>query len=193
MRTYIRHKRVREEMGTRDIKIYVPRWVDPFFWVQGSEPEKRVMAELVRRGIYFEHTPQSNNLGGLVDPTWEGDFIFPQFHIWMEVNGFYFHTLPGQPEADAFRYAAIEAQGWRVLVWWDYDILDHLATLMDTVPEFYWVDPDKNKGKTTDGLPFFEGGDGIDHLKGLRAALRNRARPPQFESKHRTQEERHAK
>ena len=171
----------------------MPRWVDPFWWIQGSQPEKMVIAEFVRRGIYFEHTPQMNTLGGLVDPTWEPDFLLPQFHIWIEVNGFYFHTLPGKPETDAYRYAAIEAQGWKVLVWWDYDILARLTDLMDAEPEFYWVDPKKNEGDTNLGLPFYEGGTGIDHLKGLRTALHARAKPPQYTTRHRRDGERHAK
>jgi hypothetical protein len=39
-------------------RVPVPQWYDPYFFIQGSEPEKMVMKELVRRGIYFEHTPQ---------------------------------------------------------------------------------------------------------------------------------------
>jgi hypothetical protein len=167
----------RPQTGLRAIRFYVPAWVDPYFYIQGSEPEKMVMAELVRRGIYFQHTPQANELGGLVDPTWEADFWFPQYKIWVEVNGFYFHTLKGVPERDAYRYAVLESAGVRVIVWWDYDILDHLKDLMDAVPELYRVVPEEQRGPKTKGLPFLEGGDGIDHLAGLRKALSNRAGP----------------
>lgn len=178
--TFVRDPgRRRPQVEPPHSRIYVPRWVDPYFSIQGSQPEKMVMAEFVRRGIYFQHTPQKNSVGGLVDPTWEADFWLPQYGkgIWIEVNGLYFHTLPGSPERDAYRYAVLESAGLRVLVWWDYDILDHLIDLMNSVPEFRRVNDTLQEGKTNHGLPFYEGGDGIDHLKGLRKALSNRAGP----------------
>jgi hypothetical protein len=141
-----------------------------------------VLAELVRRGIYFEHTPQRNSLGGAVDPTWEPDFLFPQYHIWLEIQGAYFHTLPGAIENDAMRFALIEAAGWRPIYWWEDDIRTRLQDIMNAVPEFYRVDKplnDKTTWKRTEGLAFYEGGKGIDHLAGLRTALSHRARPPQ--------------
>lgn len=193
-RTYIRRQgeRNRQE-GARDTRVYVPRWVDPFIWIQGSVPEKMVMAELVRRGIYFEHTPQTNNLpwrdwmfmDGQNPRKWEADFLVPQYKIWIEVQGSYHHTLPGQVETDALRFAYIESIGWRPIFWWDFDIEGRLQDLFNAVPEFYRINRTlelaQQKNRRTRGLPFYEGGDGIDHLKGLRTALRNRGRPPQFE------------
>lgn len=177
-----------------DIKLPVPWWVDPFWFIMGSEPEKRVLAELVRRGIYFQHIKQGNNLGGAVDPTWEADFLFPQFRIWLEVNGVYFHTKTGQIESDALRYAKIAAQGWRVLVWWDYDILSRLQDLMDAVPEFHTVvAADQHPKETTANLPFYTGGLEIDHLAGLRKALSKRTRNPQYEMRYRKYYERRPK
>jgi hypothetical protein len=140
--------------------------------------EKKVMAELVRRGIYFEHTTQTNTVGGDVPASWEADFSFPQYKIWLEINGEHWHTLPGVPESDAARYAAIEAAGWRVLVWWENDVNTRLQWLFDQVYEFTWVDRSLQLGyRVTPGLSFYEGGVGIDHLKGLRTANRNRRKP----------------
>lgn len=178
--TYLRRPEDRKpEREGHSTRVWVPQWIDPFPWIQGSSIEKMVMAELVRRGIYFIHTPQNNTIGGLVDPTWEPDFLFPQFKIWMEIQGLYFHTLPGAIEADSLRFAIIEASGWRPIFWWEDDIRTRLVDIMNEVPEFYTVEKKYNTGKTTEGLSFLEGGDGIDHLKGLRKALSNRARPPQ--------------
>ena len=94
-RTYIRRQgeRVLREAGKG--KFYVPRWVDPYYYIQGSSIEKMVMAELVRRGIYFEHTPQTNTLPwmsfmfehGKNPRNWEPDFLFPQYKIWLEIQG----------------------------------------------------------------------------------------------------------
>jgi G:T-mismatch repair DNA endonuclease (very short patch repair protein) len=179
--TYVRHPEDRKpKEGAYSQRVYVPRWIDPFPGIQGSSIEKMVMAEFVRRGIYFEHTPQKNSLGGFVDPTWEPDFLLPQYHIWLEIQGAYFHTLPGAVERDALRFAIIEAAGWKPIFWWEDDIRTRLMELFDKVPEFYRVNKKVNTGwKKTPGLPFLEGGKNVDHLKGLRAALAGRARPPQ--------------
>lgn len=178
--SYIRKGRKRDT--ERRTRVRVPTWIDPFQWIQGSSIEKMVMAEFVRRGIWFEHTPQRNNLGGFVDPTWEPDFLLPQYKIWVEIQGGYFHTLPGAVERDALRFVMIEAAGWRPIFWWEDDIRTRLQDIMNLVPEFYRVDRfmnSKYSSRTNFGLPFFEGGDNVDHLKGLRKALSNRARPPQ--------------
>jgi hypothetical protein len=248
-RTFFRGEGQRvPQSDQKEYKYYQPQFYDPYFFVQGSKPEKMVMAELVRRGIYFEHTPQTNPVewGALKqvaksDPTnWEADFLFPQWKIWLEVQGAYFHTLPGVPEKEALRFALIEAAGWRPIYWWDYDIEARLIELMDAVPEFYrppgkpgdakaWAPRNRSKvwpkgsktgrghipwhsgkkkrgpywgshhnyprhfGKTNLGLPFYEGGEGVDHLAGLRTANRNRATTPQYQTKYRRNSTRRSK
>lgn len=190
-RTYVRRQGVRVRRERPDLRMNQESWVDPFIWIQGSVPEKMVMAEMVRRGIYFEHTPQTNTLpweDWMIEEKgtdkWEADFLLPQYKIWIEVQGTYFHTLPGAVEADALRFAYIESVGWRPIAWWDFDILGRLQDLFNSVPEFYQVNREfeaqvQGGSRKTPTLSFYEGGDGIDHLKGLRTALRNRARPPQ--------------
>lgn len=189
-RTYVRRpgERVKSDLRT---KVYVPKWIDPYFWIQGSTIEKMVMAEFVRRGIYFEHTPQTNPLpwmSWMIEPNrdprkWEPDFLLPQYKIWIEIQGAYFHTLPGQVETDALRFAFIESVGWRPIAWWEDDIRTRLNDLMNEVPEFYSINRVLENSLITSakagGIGFFEGGTGIDHLAGLRQALRNRGRPPQ--------------
>lgn len=194
-RTYIRRDGERVKSDERS-RFYVPKWVDPYFFIQGSSIEKMVMAEFIRRGIYFEHTPQVNPLpwqAWMITSTqnpvkWEPDFLLPQYKIWIEIQGAYFHTLPGQIETDALRFAYIESVGWRAIPWWEDDIRNRLQDLFNAVPEFYRIDKQLNanligsKLTAADralGIPFHEGGTGVDHLKGLRAALRGRARPPQ--------------
>jgi hypothetical protein len=188
-RAYIRRngRRVRSDESSQ---IDLPPWVDPYVWIQGSSIEKMVMAELVRRGIYFEHTPQVNPLPWLSwmvkekNPAkWEPDFLFPQYKIWLEIQGSYWHSLAGAMETDALRFAYIEAVGWKPIAFWEDDIRNRLQDIMNDIPEFYRVDTGKEtvaaQKRKTPGLPFWEGGTGIDHLAGLRTALRNRTRPPQ--------------
>jgi len=185
-RTYLRRAGERtpqpsgptEQIG-RSQRVPVPKFYDPYFFIQGSIPEKMVMKELVRRGIWFEHTPQENGLnwenspsGDLTklassDPTkWEADFLFPQYKIWLEVQGHYFHTLPGVREKEALRFVLIEAAGWRPIYWWDYDIEARLPDLMNEVPEFYrpvdWFAAEHNTNRGYDMT--------VEHNQNPRAA-----------------------
>ena len=190
-RFYVRHERKSRE--ERKFKVYTPWWVDPFSWILGSSIEKMVMAELSRRGVFFIFQPQKNDLGGFVDPTWEADFMLPQHKIWMEIQGSYFHSLPGQIEKDSLRFAAIEMAGWKPLFLWEFDIRTRLHDLLDEVGVFYQVSAVKEAaarakygngpyGSTLyPGTNFGIGSDlGLDHLAGLRKALSARAKPVQL-------------
>jgi len=189
-RFFIRHERQPRDAR---FKVYRPWWVDPYWWISGSSIEKMVMAELARRGIYFIYRSQTNTLGGFVDPTWEADFLIPQHKIWIEVQGSYFHSLPGQIENDAFRFAAIEAAGWKPLFYWEFDIRTRLIELMDETPEFYMANLTVEMNARTlyggqaAGRPFALGSpDLVDQLAGLRKALSNRTKPPQFRKRRAT-------
>lgn len=185
--TYVRvgRRRKNERYSQR---VPVAKWIDPFPGMQGSSIEKMVMAELARRGIYFQHSTTSNPISW---PAWaksfigsdpqkmKADILVPQFKIWLEIQGAYFHTLPGAVEHDARRFALVEAVGWKPLFWWEDDIRNRLQDLMNSVPEFYQVNKKKNEGgKRTPGYGFYEG-EAPDTLKGLRSALAKRAKPDQ--------------
>jgi hypothetical protein len=48
--TYIRRPEDRKpKEGPSSQRVFVPRWIDPFPWIQGSSIEKMVMAEFVKR------------------------------------------------------------------------------------------------------------------------------------------------
>lgn len=189
-RLYIRSERVRRP--ERKFRITSPIWLDPNVWIKGSSIEKMVMAELSRRGVFFIFQSQTNDLGGFVDPSWEADFLLPQHKIWIEVQGSYFHSLEGQLEKDSLRYAAIEMAGWKPVFLWEFDIRTRLIDLLNEIGVFYNVDPvaeaaarkayASSYGSTIyAGLNFGVGSDlGLDHLAGLRKALSNRAKPPQY-------------
>lgn len=189
-RFYLRSERVPKEQ--RNFKVYSPWWVDPNWWVKGSVPEKMVMAELERRGVFFIFQSQTNDLGGFVDPTWEADFLLPQHRIWIEIQGSYFHSLPGQMEKDSLRYAAIEMAGWKPHFLWEFDIRTRLIDLLDEIGVFYTVNraaeaAARAKYGKAYGSVIYPGKDfgvgsplELDHLAGLRKALSNRTKPPQF-------------
>lgn len=181
-RIYIRSERVRRD--ERRFAVRSPWWLDPFWFLVGSSIEKMVMAELVRRQIFFIYRPQRNDLGGFVDPTWEADLLLPHHKIWIEVQGGYFHSLPGAIERDSLRYAAIEQAGWKPVFLWEFDIRTRIVDLLDETPELRVARAEHEAAAratygTSRGLPFQLGApDLADQLAGLRKALANRRKPP---------------
>lgn len=118
-------------------KVYRPEWRDPFPGVLGTLPEKMVLAEMVHRQIpfSFQHVlPDLQHLDGTQE--WRVDFYIPSTKLILEVNGNYWHTLEGAPAKDAFRYAALEYHGYKVLVWWEDEILTSMLRLFDEEPTF---------------------------------------------------------
>lgn len=190
-RFFIRSERVRREF--RQFRVYAPWWVDPYVSIPGSSIEKMVLAELARRGVFFIFRAQRNDIGGLVDPGWEADFLLPQHRIWIEVQGSYWHSQAGQIEQDSLRYAALEMAGWKPHFLWEFDIRTRLIELLDEIGVFYQV----NRSAEQEALSRFGasevyeamryrdgkfsiGRDLSDQLVGLRAALAKRTKPPQL-------------
>lgn len=58
------------------------------------------------------------------------DFVLPDYHIIIEVFGSYWHTLPGQIEKDRLKQAILLADGWKFLIWWDWEIERNVAALL---------------------------------------------------------------
>lgn len=196
-RFFIRNQRKVDYV--RRTRVYAPWWTDPFFDIPGSSIEKMVLAELVRRGVFFIFRAQTNDIGGFVDPKWEADFLLPQHKIWIEVQGSYFHSLPGQIEADSLRYASLEMEGWKPHFLWEFDIRTRLHDLLDQIGVFYQVSPAAERGAMAsfahndvyqsvpyERFQFAVGSELKDQLKGLRSALAGRTKPPQFKLRRQT-------
>lgn len=193
-RFYIRSDRVQRPQ--RSFRVYAPWWVDPYLAIPGTSIEKMVLAELARRGVFFIFRAQKNDIGGFVDPSWEADFLLPQHKIWIEVQGSYFHSLPGQLEKDSLRYAALKMAGWNPHFLWEFDIRTRLIDLLDEIGVFYSVNATAQKAALEryqasqvyeamryQDANFSIGRDLTDQLVGLRQALANRTKPPQLSVK----------
>lgn len=183
-RFFIRSQR--QPKDERKFKVYTPYWIDPYWFINGTSIEKMVMAELVRRNIYFIFRSQSNTIGGFVDPTWEADFLLPHHKIWIEVQGSYFHSLPGQIENDSLRYAALEMAGWTPVFLWEFDIRTRIIDLFDEYPALRAARIEaertaRDRYGTSLDLPFLLGDPDLsDQLVGLRASNAKRTKPPQY-------------
>lgn len=121
-------------------RIRKQQWVDPFPSVQGTLPEKMVYAELSRRGIAFAFQNEVPFVIPEIDfsKDYRPDIIIPALKIIIEVQGSFWHSKPEAIDADAYKFAVYEMTGWRVLVWWDYDIMSRLLELFAEEPAFYY-------------------------------------------------------
>ena len=118
-------------------RIKKPEWVDPFPGILGTKIEKMILAELVFRRIpfYFQYNVVDIPWIKGVE-NWRVDFYVPAGKVIIEANGFYWHTLTKEKIAsDAFRYANLEAAGYKVVAWYDYEIETRLWELFEEVPE----------------------------------------------------------
>lgn len=100
-------------------------WVDPFPNVLGTVPEKMVYEQLVRRSIPFWFQNEVNFSIPEIEfaKDYRPDIVLYSLKIIIEVQGSYWHSKPQAIEDDAFKFAVYEATGWKVLAWWDYDII----------------------------------------------------------------------
>lgn len=113
------------------------KWIDPFPGVHGTLPEKMVYARLSQLGIPFLFLNDITfNIPELeFNKDYQADFLIPSLNLIIEVQGAFWHSKPKTIEADAFKLAIYELKGYKVLVWWDYDIIANINLLVAASPE----------------------------------------------------------
>lgn len=157
-------------------------WVDPFPWVKGTKPEKMVLAELYRRRIPFAFQYRMGDMLGTDKvENWRVDFYIPSTRTVIEVYGDYWHTLGDQPFTDAWRTAVMEFNGFKVLIWWESEILTQMRRLFDAEPTL--VRP------PVTGPPV-KLENNTDDLRAMRVAAARRARRVRTETTRRIQRRR---
>ena len=135
-----------KELAERAKKYRVTRtfvWIDPYPEIPGTKPEKMVYAELMRRGIPFHFQEWFHIVSDIYiiegDSWYKPDFIIPELKMIIEVQGAYWHTKPDQIEKDSYKYALYEqVMGYKVVLWWDYDIEARLQSLFEGEPGLYF-------------------------------------------------------
>lgn len=107
-------------------------WQDPFPEIHGTLPEKMVYAALTQAGIpfYFLNDVSFNIPEMEFFKEYQVDFLIPSINAIIEVQGSYWHSKPEAIESDSFKLAVYETLGYKVLVWWDYEIYTNLPGLL---------------------------------------------------------------
>lgn len=155
--------------GPHQWKAQRAKWVDKYPHVMGTFPEKLVFSWLADRGIPFVFQSDFPDYPGtLTVENLRPDFMLEWCKTIIEVQGEYFHSLPDAAEHDVYKFTIYELSGYRVLWFWESDILTNLTGLMMQVPEFLGYA----------GPGGWEWEQQIDDLAGLRAMNAKSRRAP---------------
>lgn len=149
------------------------QYFDPTPEIQGTIPEKMVINRLILLGIPFVSQGYINvSIPELeINKDYRPDIYIPDIKLIIQVQGAYFHSKPEKIEADAYVNALYETVGYRVIDWWDYEILTNLDELFAKEPTLAnWTG--RRGGRETAGLRQSN----IDDTKGIATLNKKRAK-----------------
>ncbi len=148
-------------------------FLDPFPNVHGTLPEKIVYAALSRRGIPFLFL---NNVKIAIPEielfkVYQADFVMPGLNLIIEVQGARWHATPEAIESDALKFALYQQAGYKVLGWWDYEIISNVNLLFAAEPLLAGYQATRT---VSSELPVVERTK-VDTSKGIRTLNKRRA------------------
>lgn len=111
-------QRRRRRTGVGRFIVRKAPWVDPFPHIPGTEPEKRIFAELWNRKIFFIFQGQVKELErGLyvtaAKPYFKPDFVLPEYKVIIDPFSPFHHSLEEAVNRDAEKIAMYTALGYR--------------------------------------------------------------------------------
>lgn len=117
----------RRRRAETKFRLKKPHWVDPFPFIPGTEPEKRLFEALVRRHIYFlfqADLPERRDFPGKLplffDRNFQPDFVVPEYRVIIDPFGVFHHSLPEAVKNDAVKSVLYRSLGYTfVHPWWD--------------------------------------------------------------------------
>ncbi len=99
-------------------KLRAPEWVDPYPWIDGTEPEKRVFAALMNRHVFFIYQGQipEFEVGGrwwFARPvSFKPDFVLPEYKLIIDPFSPFHHSLADAAARDRQKIAMYSAAGY---------------------------------------------------------------------------------
>ena len=130
------------------IRASYPReFYNPYPWMPSTDA--RVYLELTRRQIPFSYR-YFNFVDPYIQqllPGWAPEFTLRDFKIVILVKGTFFGNIPGVLIKDVLAQVILEQAGWKVLTWWEYDIVTNIDALFQKEPAL--ANPPKHGGQYT--------------------------------------------
>lgn len=158
-------------------------WIDPFPMAFGTVPEKIVYQALSRRNIpfYYLNDVEINIPEIELLKFFQADFVIPSMRLIIEVQGAFWHSKEKTIEADALKFAYYEQMGFRVLAWWDFDIISNVNALFRNDPQLamYGVNLQQNAPTELAAVRRTK----TDSSKGIRTLNRKRGQRLQYRKK----------
>ena len=153
-----RHRRRRRVA----FRLHEQHWQDPFPWIPGTEPEKRIFEALVRRGIYFRFQDdfpiEDRYVSALLQTRhFKPDIIVPEWKVIYDPFSEFHHSQPDAIRADAWKSVEYRAKGYEFIHPWSKDVAEKggdwavsLSTRI-TGPPLFKLDAEDQKWKTLQG------------------------------------------
>lgn len=125
-RSQLGARRKRRENPVK-FKLHKPEWIDPFPWVPGTEPEKRIFAELVRRRIYFifqgDWPIADRNVSALAQARFfKPDIIVPEYKVVFDPFSPFHHSKPEAIRSDYWKSVEYAGKGYEFVHPWSDDV-----------------------------------------------------------------------
>jgi G:T-mismatch repair DNA endonuclease (very short patch repair protein) len=117
-----------EEMDLKDRKVADESSV--VIPVPATRPEAMVwwMLDKLNVPFLFQYDYPDSLYTEAVE-NYRPDFMLPDYKILIEVYGSYWHMVPGQIKSDRLKEAIYMMDGWKVCIWWDWEIEDGVFKL----------------------------------------------------------------
>ncbi len=98
-------------------------WIDPYPWIIGTLPEKKVYAYLISTGIPFMYQTEVDvSVPEVKYYDWaRPDFVIPSLNIVIQVNGDYWHSSEESQAKDNLSNFFYETAGYKVIPWWEWE------------------------------------------------------------------------
>jgi hypothetical protein len=112
--------RVNRTRGGKKMRLLKPHWIDPFPHIPGTEPEKRVFALLVAKGIYFIYQGQipefekgkNSPMYFLAPSNYKPDFVLPEYKLIIDPFSPFHHSQKEAVDRDIRKVASYAAAGY---------------------------------------------------------------------------------
>lgn len=118
---------VRRRRRITKFRLRKAAWIDPFPWIPGTAPEKRIFAALVQRKIYFifqgDFPIEDRVLSGLLQQRdFKPDFIIPEYKVILDPFSEFHHSLPDAIQSDAWKSVYYNSKGYEFVHSWSLDV-----------------------------------------------------------------------
>lgn len=110
--------RANRTRGSKKLRLHKPVWIDPYPGIPGTEPEKRVFAQLMDMRIFFIYQGQipefqkGKPMFTYAVPGYKPDFVLPEYRIIIDPFSPFHHSLEEAVERDVRKVVAYSVAGY---------------------------------------------------------------------------------